>query len=145
MVIRVGSVRTLQNPYLQFTNLNVEPDYDTLEYDYDHLTWGEQKTGCDDTVHFEWTDSSGGKAETTGQCGCLGDYFHPTCIHGRDLTKPPYNDVTYFQFETEQPKKYHLIGTNPRFVLESGLGAAGGHVSFDWKCKASVQGQLFFT
>jgi len=123
---------------VQLTNLNVDVDYNG-DYDYDHLTWGMNKTGCGDTIHFEWTNSSNEKAETVGQCGCLGDYYHPTCIHGRDLTQPPWNDVNYFQFETEQPKKYELIGTNARFVLETDWWYAGGHVSFDWQCKASVE------
>merc|ERR1719356_1269365 len=68
---------------VQFNWLNVEAEYDG-DYDYYDQFWGLEKTGCDDTVHFEWTGSNGKSMQTKGQCGCLGGYDHPTCEHGRE-------------------------------------------------------------
>ena len=125
-------------PLTKFNWLNVEAEYDG-DYDYHDQFWGLEKTGCDDTVHFEWTAQNGTSMQTEGQCGCLGGYDHPTCEHGRESIDGDY--VTYLQFETEQPKEYTFKGTSPRVVLTTDWTHAGGKVSFDWQCKGKLLGR----
>jgi len=123
---------------VEFSWLNVQPLYDG-DYDEYDQTWGMRKTGCGDTVHFEWNAGSRKNKDiiktTDGQCGCLGGYDHETCVHGRDSNDGDY--VTYFQFETEKPKHYEFLGKDHKLVLRTSGSHGNGRVDVDWKCLAN--------